>query len=581
MPRTRLVVATLFLAALTASAVIGVSRRSADLDTKPRVRLAVLLVFDQLRGDYVERWQPQFGPDGFVRMQDQGAWFANCHYPYATTTTGPGHASILTGCSADRHGIISNEWYDREAGQGAYCAGTDRYEFVPAPAKAPKTSTGKKALAGTPDRLMAPSIGDVLKKATNGQGKVFGVSLKDRSAIFPTGKSPDGAYWFNGKFVTSTYYRDTPHAWVERFNNSGMAEKWFGKTWNRLRTELDYEALSGPDDMPGEASPNGLGMTFPRTIDGGKAKIEKAYYDALATSPFGNELVWEFAKTCIQNEKLGQDDVPDLMTISFSSNDLIGHAWGPDSQEVLDVTLRSDRLVAEILRYLDERVGRGNYIVALSADHGICPLPEVSAKRGVDAQRIMPAKILAGAEAHLQATFGKPMRSDDDNNPKQQGRWIENTTPPWFYLNHRQIQFAELSIPEVASSLKTWLEAQPGIHKAFTLGDLVQAKDDGQDPLAYQAKLATHRQRSGDVLAMLKPYYLLSDPVKGTGTTHGSPHPYDSHVPLLVYGPDIPGGRRDERVTPQHTAAIFARFLGIDPPSEAQYPVPDSLTRKP
>src|SRR5262245_49390126 len=214
---------------------------------KARVKLAVLVVFDQLRGDYLEKWKPLFGKDGFARLLTDGAWFTDCHYPYATTTTGPGHASMLTGTCPDRHGIVNNDWFER--GQVVYCAGSQRYEIVPAPLVKPDPKKPKEV--GNPDRLLARTVADVLR-AEQPAARVFGLSLKDRSAILPCGKRPDGVYWFDGRFVTSTYYADRVHPWVETFNNSKAADKWFGKDWTRFRTDIDYESWSGPDDAPGE-----------------------------------------------------------------------------------------------------------------------------------------------------------------------------------------------------------------------------------------------------------------------------------------------------------------------------------------
>ena len=251
----------------------------------------------------------------------------------------------------------------------------------------------------------------MLKRTTNGKGKVFGLSLKDRAAILPTGKRPDGAYWFSGQFVTSTYYTDTLPKWVENFNNSHVADRWFGKDWIRARPGLNYAQFSGPDDVASESNVSGLGITFPHHMTGGKAKLQKEYYDALAASPMGNELLLTFAKRCIAEESLGQDDVPDLLVISFSSNDLIGHTFGPDSQEVLDVTLRSDEVVGDLLDYLDKVVGNGHYSVCISADHGVGSMPEVAARtipEAKDATRVSSVKLIAGMEATSTRCSARP-----------------------------------------------------------------------------------------------------------------------------------------------------------------------------
>lgn len=552
---------------------------------KPRVKLAVLVVFDQMRGDYMDRWRPLFGPGGFTRMQSEGAWFKNCYYPYGTTQTGPGHASMLSGTCADHHGISANDWYDARTGDQVYCAGSTRYKPVPPlPIEAGKDTKPEKPKAqGAPVRLLSESVADVLKEQYGAKAKVFGLSLKDRSAILPTGKRPDGAYWFSGHFGTSDYYTDRVHPWVETFNTSKTADRWFGKSWTRFRPDLDYAKYSGPDDAPGEGKGVGTsdsktgyqGKVFPHPIDGGKPVLGKKYYEALATSPFGNELLLEFAKTCIVAEKLGTHDAPDLLVVSFSSNDLIGHTWGPDSQEVLDVTLRSDAMMAEFLKFLDDKVGKGNYVLAITADHGICALPEASRAAGRDARRIDPAGIRKEAEKHLRGAFTVPQ--PDPKAKAAKTTWVEAMIGPWMYLNPRLVKASGKSSAEVARSLAAFVAKQDGVERVFTREDL-EAEFPATDVIGRRVKRSFYPARCGDVYVVLKPYYMFSKPLS-TGTNHGTPHDYDCHVPLLVIGPGIPGGPRDERVTPQATAAIFARFLGVRPPKDADFPVPTTLER--
>ena len=555
--------------------------------TRPRVKLAVLVVFDQMRGDYLHRWRPQFGSAGFARLLRDGAWFSRCHYPYATTTTGPGHAAMLTGTSGHRHGIVNNTWYER--GREVYCAGGDRYALVPpAPPEPPpeEPKDGKKAEkkepgieekgVGNPDRLLSETVADVLKEAHGDRARVWGLSLKDRSAVLPTGRRPDGAFWFNGRFSTSTYYTDRLDrpfpAWVTAFNESRAADHWFGKDWTRFRPDLDYLALSGPDDAPGEGKGEKQGTTFPHPTTGEQKAPGKEYYKALATSPYGNDLLLGLAKACVTAERLGRDDVPDLLVVSFSSNDLVGHAWGPDSQEVLDVTLRSDALMADFLRFLDAQVGRGNYLVGLTADHGICPLPELSRARGRDAHRVPPDPLRKEAEAHLAAAFG-----GTSPDAKTGTGWIEAMNLPWFYLNPRLLAATGRGRSEVARSLADFLATRSGVDRAYTRDDLTGDLPQGDD-VARRVRRSFHPDRCGDVYLVLRPYCLATK-TDATGTSHGSPWGYDAHVPLVVYGPGITGGERTEPVTPQALAAVFAHFLGVRPPADAEYPVPAALFR--
>ena len=538
-------------------------------------KLVVVVVFDQMRGDYIERWLPLYGEGGFRRLVTDGVWFRNCHYPYATTTTGPGHASILSGCSADRHGIVSNDWYDRTAGEKVYCAATPRYEFVPSrpPSDDKPGATKRPPQAGNPDRMLSPTVADSLKDATGGTAKIYGLSLKDRSAVLPLGHSRGEAYWFGSGFLTSTYYRDTLPGWVRAYNTSGKADRFAGKEWTRLLSPAVYDEYVGPDEVNGEAPDAEKKVAFPHRI-GLTPKADAKYYAALASSPGGNDILLDLAKTCVVAENLGRGTKPDLLVVSFSSNDLVGHQYGPDSHEVLDITLRSDLLMANFLRFLDSRVGVGKYTLILTADHGICPLPEVEAKKGIDARRIPGAPMVAGAEKHLRDVFGGDV---DPFTGKSKAQYLEAVAQPSFYLNRRLLASRGISPDAAADELAKWLSTQDGVMRAYTrkqlLGDIPT-----DDAIGGRVKKSFHADRSGDVVVVLKPYYLLTDEA-AKGTSHGTPHAYDTHVPLLVLAPDAVGGRREEPVTPQHAAAIAARYLGVPPPRDCEYVLPATLLK--
>jgi hypothetical protein len=535
-------------------------------NTAGNPRLVVLVVIDQFRGDYLKRWGELFGEGGFKRLTSEGAWFTNCHYPYANTITGPGHATLATGCWPATHGIIANEWYDRRVGE-VYCAGMPRSEQVP-PALAKKKD---KLGGGSPGRLLSPTIADALKEATDGKGKVVALSLKDRSSILPGGRRPDACYWLDGdgRFVTSTYYRDSPHAWVTAFNRSGAAERWRGKVWERLRNDIDYTHWSGPDDAPGEGKGRFQRPTFPHPFDGGPKKLTRDYHAALVNSPFGNNLLLDLARRAIEEEKLGSRETRDLLTVSFSSNDVVGHTWGPDSQEVLDTTLRTDLIIEELLEVLNEKVGQGKYTLVLSADHGICPLPEASRAAGRDAIRIDPGPLRKGAETYLDATFGTATKTSAAT-----GRWIEASVSGMFYLNHSLLANRHIKQSDAELALARWLVRQPGIEAVYTRSDLLSGRTES-DPLRDKVLASFHKDRSGDVMFVVKPYCLLINTL--TGTTHGAPHEYDTHVPLLVFGPGVKSGTRDNLVSPEAAAVVLARALGIKPPAAARVGVPEGL----
>lgn len=552
-----------------------------------RPRLLVLVVFDQMRGDYLQKWHNLFGANGFARLQREGADFINCHYPYATTTTGPGHASILTGTTPDRHGIAQNEWYDRKLAKIINCSESARYQRVPALPKTlpkdelleqprkgdPEPVARREKLAGSPEYILAPTVGDALKEATNGKARVVGLSFKDRSALLPVGKQADAVYWLDstdGMIVTSSYYRDSVHQWVAEFNKERVADRWFNKPWGKLHDDFDYTKYSGPDDVRGEGRGVYQGVTFPHPMHGNLKRPGKNYYDALFNSPFGNDFLFELVKKCLVAERLGKDETTDLLCVSFSSNDAVGHTWGPDSQEVLDTTLRSDAMMAAFLEFLDKEVGKGKYLLAITADHGICPLPEVTDPSRRYLRRLVPRDLYGGAEQHLCDKFcmGKPA------DPTGKQRWIELLSPPWVYLNQTLIERYGLKPAEVHEAFADYLVKQHGVSRCFTRADLARTFPD-RDPVGQRVRLSYFPDRCGDVAVVLNPYCLSSSTT--TGTNHGSPHNYDTHVPLLVHGPGVQAHQFRDAVTPQAIAAIFATAAGIKPPKLANYPVPIGL----
>lgn len=531
------------------------SERLAD---EPKVRLAVLIVFDQLRGDYLGRWEKLFGEGGFRRLQKDGAWFQNCHYPYAATLTAPGHASIATGTSPNRHGIIANEWYDRKTA-----------------AMVESIHSGRQRPVRGPLSRKRPTIGDALLQATRGKARVVSLSLKDRSAILLAALRAI-CCWFStatGTFVTSSHYADSLPFWVTDFNRSRRADSFFDRDWTRLVSDIDYAAHSGPDDVAFEGVGYNQGRTFPHSLKAGLTKPGPGYYGAMLNSPYGNEMLLELALRAIDAERLGQGETADLLCLSFSSNDLIGHCWGPDSQEVLDITLRSDRVVKRLLDHLDQRIGRDKYVVAISSDHGICPIPEIARFQGKKAGRVSPEILTSHASTFLDEHFA----AKDKKLP-----WIEAVASGSIYLNQRLLAELGLKPESVEIALQDWLPTQPGVLAAFSRTSLLNPTHHGPlDHYAEMARLSFAPERSGDVVVVLQPYHLLSPPISprmaAFRTTHGSPHPYDTHVPLLAYGPGIRPGTYVELVTPQAITPILARALRISPPSGCNTTLPEGI----
>lgn len=536
---------------------------------KPQGKLVVLVVFDQMRGDYLDRWAEHFGPGGFERLKKDGVWYSEARVPYACASTGPGHASLATGAPPSATGIIENEWWDRKAAKRVYCCEPLRpYDRVPALPPATGEATRGAGSGFSPERLLAETVGDKLKAVTVA-GRVFSLSIKDRTAVLMGGKNPDGVYCFDtrdGVFHTGAYYREKLHPWVAEFNAEKRPEGWFDQTWDRFRPELDYaKAVGQPDDAPGEGYGfNGQGRLFPHPFKGKLASPAKAYYEAVECSPAGNELLLDLAKKAITAEKLGQGATTDLLCLSFSANDLIGHLYGPDSWEMLDITLRSDQVVADLLTFLDATVGKERYTLVLSADHGVCPLPEL--EKFPSALRLSVTDVYGPLTAALNATYGTP--------PAGPTQWFETADAkdldrvwPWVYLNHAALNARGLHPQEVAVFVRDWLAGRAYFETAFTRKQL-ETESFPADTFGGRAKLAYHPDRCGDVMAIPKPGVLVTGYKQGTN--HGSPQPYDTHVPVLAVGAGVPAlGKQPRPVSSLVVAPILSRALGIPAPAQA------------
>lgn len=542
----------------------GEEVKSPSLPAASGPRLVVLVVFDQMRADYLVRWQRYFTPEGFGRLLRQGAWFQNCHYPYAATLTAPGHATLSTGCPPCAHGIIANSWYDRQQRVEVGAVRSDDYLPVPA-------LPARRGAGAAPVRRRRPTVGEALQRATHHKGKVVSLSIKDRAAILLAALRASLCFWFSassGEFVSSSYYGKELPAWVQEFNSRRPAERWLGRRWEPLCPELDYLRLAPTPEVAAAAARLLRGRTFPHRLG---ATPNASYYTALTLSPFANDLLLELALQALDAERLGQRGVPDLLCLSFSANDTIGHVWGPDSPEVLDVTLRSDRLLARLLAALDQRLGRGRYVLVVTADHGVCPVPELRQASGLPAGRVAPQLLSTQAERFLNDTFhpGQPAAP-----------FIEAVSDHMIYLNRGTLEELHLASEKVETALARWLRQQPGVKAAYPRTQLLHGPR-SDDPLEEQVRLSFDPERSGDVVVVLQPYHLLSRPALGGrlglyGTTHGSPYEYDTQVPLLVYGAGIRPGIHTERVTPLAVAPILARALSVPFPT-AQAAVPEEL----
>jgi hypothetical protein len=526
------------------------------------------MVFDQLRGDFPKRWMELLDAGGFARMEQDGVWYANAHLPYACSSTAPGHASIGTGLHPSVHGVIENEWFDRKRGGKVLSITPERPS-----ARVPTRSDGN-TVGFAPDQLLCDGLGDHLKRERP-DSRVFSLALKDRAAVLMGGKKPDGVYAFDtdvGRFHTASRYRDTPHRWAEEFNDGGAADAWFTKQWERRKSAAVYDEAVGPDDAPGETKYEkdaktggwvGYGPTFPHPLNiDGRKEPTKRYYERLEASPFGNELLWQFARACIAAERLGTGGRTDLLFLGFSPNDVIGHKWGPDSHEVLDCSVRTDELVQQARVWLDEHVGPGRWTQIVTADYGVCPFPERTAAANPEAERFDPRPELDPAVMGtvLDEKFG-PLGADPKGWFADGGRY----QLPHIHLNRAAIEGQGLEVTDVATALAKWAANRPHVEAAFTRAELVGRAS--PDPLTRRCQCGYHPDRGGDVYVVTRAYCLPMG-AASLGTTHGSPHPYDTHVPLYAVGAGVPKlGRKDEEVSSLVLGPVLCKLLGIDPPS--------------
>lgn len=509
-------------------------------------RLAVVIVVDQMRADYLSRFREYFGDSGFNLFLDHGAWLKQARYAHSVTVTCTGHATILTGSPPSLNGIIANDWWNKAQSRKEYCARDDDSPLL-----------GSDSPGRSPKNLIGATVGDMLKLASGGKSRVACVAGKDRAAIMLCGHRADAAYWLDGpRFVTSTYYRDALPDWVERLNASQPVEHYFGKTWDRILPAEAYAKL-GADDEPAELDLAGLGRTFPHVIGGSLFETESTRIKAFDYSPFDNEVVINFAVQMLRNEEFGSGPATDLLAVGLSANDRIGHTFGPDSNEMLDVTVRTDRLLEKFFKVLDEEIGLENTVIVLTADHGVAPIPEVIERRDpqAGARRLDPEYVRDVAESALTSHFGATWGRGD---------WIVYKEAPYIYLDDDRLASDGIDVSAAATIIKQALESVPGISAAYTRNELERPSGSGP---SSGAAASFYASRSGDVMYFKKPYVIeQSEP---GGTSHGSPWDYDRHVPLLWYGSAISPGTKDTEVFVHDIAPTLSALLGVDPPPES------------
>jgi predicted AlkP superfamily pyrophosphatase or phosphodiesterase len=514
---------------------------------------------DQFRYDYLERYGDLFVANGLRRLMRDGASWTQSNYDHMPTYTAPGHATMMTGAYPAESGIIGNEWLDRPSGKRITSVFDDSVKLL---------GGGPNDAASSPSRLMTSTVGDELRLATNDRAKVIGISVKDRSAILPAGRHANAAYWFStttGNMVSSTYYFNELPAWVSTFNAAKSADKYFGTKWERLLPENEYVKRVGPDSPPWEnVTSAGDTNAFPHTITGGAKGLGNTFYWALDYSPFLNEVLDSFAQQAIVNEKLGQDEDTDVLTVSFSANDYVGHRYGPYSHEAMDAVLRVDREVAKLLDFVDARVGLSNTLIAFTADHGVSPIPEHAAAMGLGGGRIKAADLFATIEKALSARY-KPesdylLRFKEANTTRE---WLINSN---LYFNYDALRRDGVNVEEFSQAVCAAALTVPGIARCFTRTQLMRGATSFTDPIERRALHGFYPSRSGDAVLVPEPYKYLAETITAT---HGSPYTYDTHVPTIIMGAGVNAGRYLEPASPADIAPTLSALLRITPPSNS------------
>jgi arylsulfatase A-like enzyme len=534
----------------------------------PRPRLVLLIVVDQFRYDYLERFNTLYGPNGFRRLEADGASWVDTNYDHIPTYTAPGHATMMTGAWPSETGIIGNTWPERETGLHVSSV-TDISTKI--------LGGGAAETGASPRRLLSSTVGDEIRFATNDRSKVIGISMKDRAAILPAGRHANAAYWFSiesGQMASSNYYFSSLPDWVQRFNQERQADRFFHAKWERSRPEADYLKYAGADAPPWEApiaSSPGVTTTFPHVIGAASTKPGPGFYNELESSPFSNDLLLSFAERAIEGEDLGTDADTDVLTVSFSANDYVGHRYGPYSQEVMDISLNVDHDIGALLDFVNKRIGLENTVVAFTADHGVAPSPEQATTAGLPGGRIPIADILTAIRNAISARYNPKKISPDPttdyiaqyDEAGMKKTAFENGS---LYFNTAALARDGINPDEIQRVAGEAAMTVPGINRYFTRAQLASGAISPSDAVARRVLHGFNSKRSGDVVILNEPYKFIG---LGGTTTHGSLYSYDTHVPMILMGRGITRGRYYQAATPADIAPTLSALLGIQAPSNS------------
>lgn len=502
-------------------------------------KLVVGLVVDQMRWDYLYRYSDLYSANGFKRLIKDGFSCDNTLIPYVPTYTAPGHTCIYTGSVPSIHGIVGNDWYDASIKKNMYCTEDSTASTV-----------GSSSVLGkmSPQNLWVTTITDELRLSTNFKSKVIGISLKDRGAILPAGHTANAAYWFDdttGGWISSTYYMDQLPAWVIAQNEKKFPEKAMTGDWNTLFPIEKYTQSTDDNKVYEGKIPEETSSTFPHRL----SQIKKSKFSAFKFTPFAATFTFDMAKASIEYEKLGKNDVPDFLAISISSTDYMGHTFGPNSIEAEDTYLRLDKDIADFLNYLDIKIGKGNYVLFLTADHGVEHVPGFLKEHNIPTGTYSTGSLFDSLKRRINDIFGL----------KNSIVKIQNSQ---VYINYDEIKQSGKNIADVEEEVIDFLNSQPFVNYAFNTKDIAIASI--PSPIKQMLINGYNPKRSGQIGYITKSGYMSTGI---TGTTHGAWNPYDAHIPLVWFGTNIKSGKTNREIYMTDIAPTISALLNIQMPS--------------
>lgn len=515
-------------------------------DQLSRPKLVVGLVVDQMRWDFLYRYHARYGSGGFKRLLREGFSCENAQITYIPTFTACGHASLYTGSVPSINGIAGNDWIEQWNGKSMYCTQDSTVNSVGTTSAAGKMS---------PRNLLSSTVTDELKLATNFRSKVIGIALKDRGGILPAGHAADAAYWFDdltGHWITSTYYRANLPAWVEKFNAQRLVEKYLTQKWNTLYP-IDTYKQSSPDNSPRYEGKykNETAPVFPHDIPVNRSSD----WNTIRNTPFANTLTLDFAKEALINEKMGKTEETDFLAVSLSSTDYLGHQFGPNSVEVEDMYLRLDRDIASFLGFLDSHVGKDQYTIFLSADHGAAHNPNFLTDNKIAAGFWSGSNVGRGI-GEINGILNKKFGAD---------KLVRALSNYQVHLNYPLIAEKGLDLASLKKEIITYYKALPGVTYVIDL------KNIGNEPVPEVLKTRIingyNEKRSGEIQIILNPGYFQGYGSETTGTTHGTWNPYDTHIPLIFMGWGIKQGKTHRFISMSDVASTLSALLHIQEPN--------------